>query len=385
MTTGENTGDEAAAVPAEVSPAVSTEVSPAVSTEVPAVVPAEGSATASAEVSAAAPAEGSAAAPAEGSAEVPAAARETSPADAAVASPCDPSADRSTGEKPPGEVRVKLFARTDVGQIREHNEDNFLVADLSKRSRGLLEANRSGTVGPYGHLFAVCDGMGGAAAGEVASQLAVDIIYERMVDGLDEKPHVGRDEIARGSSAQSRRPASASSRRPRSTARAAAWAPPSRPPRWSTTTSSSRRSETLAAYILRNGIAHSGHARPVARQPAHRGRAADRRGGRDLRAQQHHPAGARHGRHRPGRPHLRADPPRRHDAALLGRAVGDGPVRRDSRDPEHGRRAGRDLQDADGAGQPGGRPRQHHGHHRRRSMAKGSVLRTRPPSLSAIR
>jgi protein phosphatase len=45
------------------------------------------------------------------------------------------------------EVRVKLFARTDVGQVREHNEDNFLVADLTRRSRGLLEANRATTIG----------------------------------------------------------------------------------------------------------------------------------------------------------------------------------------------------------------------------------------------
>ncbi len=94
------------------------------------------------------------------------------------------------------EVRVKLFARTDVGQVREHNEDNFLVADLTRRSRGLLEANRATTVGPQGAVFAVCDGMGGAAAGEIASQLAVDIIYERLVEGLDERP-VKRDELAR--------------------------------------------------------------------------------------------------------------------------------------------------------------------------------------------
>lgn len=97
----------------------------------------------------------------------------------------------------PGDIRVKLFARTDVGQIREHNEDNFLVADLTRKTRGLLEANRSGSVGPQGTLFAVCDGMGGAAAGEIASQLAVDIVYERMVDALEDSRSPSRDELAR--------------------------------------------------------------------------------------------------------------------------------------------------------------------------------------------
>ena len=94
------------------------------------------------------------------------------------------------------DVRVKLFARTDVGQVREHNEDNFLVADMTRRSRGLLEANRATAIGPQGAVFAVCDGMGGAAAGEIASQLAVDIIYERLVDGLTERP-TKRDDLAR--------------------------------------------------------------------------------------------------------------------------------------------------------------------------------------------
>src|SRR6476661_6744439 len=103
--------------------------------------------------------------------------------------------DASTSAR--GEVRVRLFARTDVGQVREHNEDNFLVADLTRRSRGLLEANRAQVIGQHGALFAVCDGMGGAAAGEIASQLAVDILYERMVDALEDNVPIHRNELAR--------------------------------------------------------------------------------------------------------------------------------------------------------------------------------------------
>jgi protein phosphatase len=106
------------------------------------------------------------------------------------------ASESSTSTEGTPEVRVQLFARTDVGQVREHNEDNFLVADLTRRSRGLLEANRATVIGSQGAVFAVCDGMGGAAAGEIASQLAVDIIYERLVDGLGDRP-VKRDDLAR--------------------------------------------------------------------------------------------------------------------------------------------------------------------------------------------
>lgn len=108
-----------------------------------------------------------------------------------------PQSPSSPAAMPPvqeGQIRVRLFGRTDVGRIREHNEDNFLVADLSQNARGLMENIRTHIVGPHGTLFAVCDGMGGAAAGEVASKLAVDIIYEQMQAG---GPPRHRDEFAR--------------------------------------------------------------------------------------------------------------------------------------------------------------------------------------------
>jgi protein phosphatase len=91
-------------------------------------------------------------------------------------------------------VELHLFGRTDVGQIREHNEDNFLVADLTRRTRSLMEEDRRQIVGERGTVIGVCDGMGGAAAGEVASQLAVDIIFERLADG---DPPRDRDDLAR--------------------------------------------------------------------------------------------------------------------------------------------------------------------------------------------
>jgi serine/threonine protein phosphatase PrpC len=100
-----------------------------------------------------------------------------------------PSSDQETDG-----ILLKLFGRTDVGQIREHNEDNFLIANLTKRRRSLLEEDRIQGVGTRGTALGVCDGMGGAAAGEVASQLAVDIIYERLVEA---EPPPNNDELAR--------------------------------------------------------------------------------------------------------------------------------------------------------------------------------------------
>ncbi|MFO0694965.1 MAG: protein phosphatase 2C domain-containing protein [Polyangiales bacterium] len=78
-----------------------------------------------------------------------------------------------------GPIRFRYYGHTDVGLVREHNEDNFLVADLGTDVRGMAsDAIVEGVLGKRGIVLAVCDGMGGAAAGEVASQMAVDTLYE---------------------------------------------------------------------------------------------------------------------------------------------------------------------------------------------------------------
>ena len=95
----------------------------------------------------------------------------------------------------PEGIRVRYYGRTDVGLVREHNEDNLMVANLTANVRGNTnDEPLLATLESRGFVFAVCDGMGGAAAGEVASQMAVDTVHEMMANGTDPKD---RDHFAR--------------------------------------------------------------------------------------------------------------------------------------------------------------------------------------------
>ena len=77
-------------------------------------------------------------------------------------------------------VLVSVSGKTDLGRTRDHNEDTFLVADLSTGDASLEPLRKAHPVGPRGSLFMVADGMGGAAAGEVASALASEAIYDHL-------------------------------------------------------------------------------------------------------------------------------------------------------------------------------------------------------------
>ena len=65
-------------------------------------------------------------------------------------------------------MNLLVAARTDVGMIRSGNEDNFTVDKTDARG-----------------IFIVADGMGGHAAGEVASEMAVQIIQRELTSIVD--------------------------------------------------------------------------------------------------------------------------------------------------------------------------------------------------------
>jgi protein phosphatase len=75
-------------------------------------------------------------------------------------------------------IMITVRARSDLGRTRDHNEDFYLLADLdSGRDLGRGGPHR---VEKQGSLFLVADGMGGAAAGELASSMAGNSIVKHF-------------------------------------------------------------------------------------------------------------------------------------------------------------------------------------------------------------
>src|SRR4051794_11113319 len=86
-------------------------------------------------------------------------------------------------------VAIDVAAQTHPGKVRENNEDNFHVVRFGRYLRTLLSSlpddevpNKTEELG-YG--FAIADGMGGMAAGEIASRMAIALFMEHVIETPD--------------------------------------------------------------------------------------------------------------------------------------------------------------------------------------------------------
>ena len=75
-----------------------------------------------------------------------------------------------------GVIRVRAAAVTDVGMVREFNEDSVMTVEYLRDSQ--IEPAQN-------FLYVVADGMGGAEAGEVASAIAVGVIRNYVETKLE--------------------------------------------------------------------------------------------------------------------------------------------------------------------------------------------------------
>ena len=84
---------------------------------------------------------------------------------------------------------VHSYGMTDRGRVRPGNEDQFLVAGLTRVLRvdqsSLPENTELRWGREEGRLFVVADGMGGHSGGKEASALAVGIIQDFLVGAMD--------------------------------------------------------------------------------------------------------------------------------------------------------------------------------------------------------
>jgi serine/threonine protein phosphatase PrpC len=87
-------------------------------------------------------------------------------------------------------MHLTVYGKTAVGPARDRNEDALLIADLTNDLR--LEGHLTRLdVGAWGALLAVSDGMGGAAAGEVASRMVLESMLRSMSHHPKTPPAVG--------------------------------------------------------------------------------------------------------------------------------------------------------------------------------------------------
>ena len=73
---------------------------------------------------------------------------------------------------------MKYYAMTDVGRLREVNQDYVYATDQP--------------VGPFPNLLIVADGMGGHKAGDFASKFTVEVVKRELEASRKGKPEEDR-------------------------------------------------------------------------------------------------------------------------------------------------------------------------------------------------
>jgi serine/threonine protein phosphatase PrpC len=92
------------------------------------------------------------------------------------------------------QYQILAFARTDVGRVRSANEDSLVVSNLSEGIRIEQSGYLRFASNSSGALFAVADGMGGAAAGETASRVCLRTLYHEVQDSAH-RHRLGSDRV----------------------------------------------------------------------------------------------------------------------------------------------------------------------------------------------
>lgn len=89
-------------------------------------------------------------------------------------------------------MKVEIFGSTDVGQVRDHNEDNFVVCKDVAANEWSYKREEHFELGELGTVLFVADGMGGTNAGEVASEIAAATVQKEF-EKLSDLPGKGSD------------------------------------------------------------------------------------------------------------------------------------------------------------------------------------------------